>query len=207
MEKYQLKNLYYYYVGKHFYKMYNLKPKVFGIGLNRTGSSSLGRFFEMLGYKHSFECYGAEKLKIFLNDKAALKKEMDKFEMHEDWPTAQVYKLLAEYYPDAKFILTLRDTPEQWFNSLLNTSGQEAAPFNKTKELIYGYGVITEAQREELIGVYENHIKEVTEFFSNTPERLLILKTSDKNKNDKICDFLNISRVNFDFPHSQKRSY
>jgi Sulfotransferase domain len=38
-----------------------------------------------------------------------------------DTPAVQFYKELLEAYPEAKVILTVRDTPEQWHFSVLST--------------------------------------------------------------------------------------
>lgn len=206
LNSYQIKNQIYNRLGKHFYFMFKLKPKVFGIGLNRTGSTSLGIYFQKLGYKHCFEWFSSQQLKKMLTDDSYLKRKMNPFEMHEDWPTALVYDKLTEWYPDAKFILTLRETPEQWFASLKNTSRQEESPHNKTKELIYGYGVITDEHKYELIERYKKHVEDVKAFFKET-DKLLILKTSDKDKEDKICNFLGITNPGVHFPHGQKRQY
>lgn len=38
-----------------------------------------------------------------------------------DWPAAAFPKELIAAYPDAKVILTVRDSPEAWYKSVLNT--------------------------------------------------------------------------------------
>ncbi len=209
LKKFQIKNQLYNRIGYRFYYLFKQKPKVFGIGLNRTGSSSLGRYFQMLGYMHSFETYSVHKIERMINDKKYLKKIMDRFEMHEDWPNAMVYKELAEMYPNAKFILTIRESADKWFNSLLNTSIEEqkySNTGNNVKKLIYGYSIINEEQRAELVSFYNKHNSEVQDYFKGTG-RLLILSTGDSEKEKLICDFLGIPISSFNYPHSQKRNY
>ena len=47
-----------------------------------------------------------------------------------DWPTAAIYEDLLKENPSAKVILTIRDSPEQWFNSVENSIWQFGIMFN-----------------------------------------------------------------------------
>lgn len=191
---------------KYFWKHLSYKSKVFGIGLNKTATSSLGKYFEDLNYYHSSETYTAEKCNRFLNDKNFLYKEVDRFDMHEDWPWPFVYQDLFFKYPNSKFILTLRESPEKWFNSLKNTSDYFAP--SQTKKIFYGHSIITEDLKDTLIAQYKNHKKQVLNFFDSNKanDRLYVLNVNNNNKEIEISEFLGIP---FDptikYPHKNKR--
>ena len=98
------------------------KVKFFCIGRNKTGTTSLKRAFEDLGYP-----VGNQRKAEILAGKYYFE---EKFQPIVDYcKTAQVfqdvpfsypetYKHLDKAYPGSKFILTLRDSPEQWYRSI-----------------------------------------------------------------------------------------
>lgn len=191
---------------KYFWKNLSSKNKVFGIGLNKTATSSLGKYFEDLNYYHSFETYTPEKCNKLLNNKALLYREVNRFDMHEDWPWPFVYQDLFFKYPNSKFILTLRESPEKWFNSLKNTSDNFGP--SGTNKIFYGHSLITEDLKDILIRQYENHKKEVISFFNSNKanNRLYVLNVSNNKKEKEISKFLGIPfDAKIKFPNKNKR--
>ena len=102
--------------------------KVIGAGWGRTGTESLKKALEMLGYGkcyHMFELIKDGKRIVYWEDLFSGKTtDFDKlFEGYQsavDFPAAAYYKELMAYYPDAKVILTYRD-PEKWYESASKT--------------------------------------------------------------------------------------
>jgi len=98
-------------------------PKVFGIGLSRTGTTSMAVALRQLGY-HPHHATG--RLLMF-NETVpgpathAYNKQVpkvnkfwaDAFDAQTDIPVSLVFEQLAHLYPDAVFILTKRK-PSQW---------------------------------------------------------------------------------------------
>ena len=97
---------------------------VIGAGFGRTGTMSLKLALEHLGFG---PCY--HMVEVFKNPKApgyweaaADREPVDWEEVFAgygstvDWPNATFYRELAEAYPQAKVVLTLRD-PQAWFAS------------------------------------------------------------------------------------------
>ncbi|MFM6208709.1 MAG: sulfotransferase, partial [Planktothrix sp.] len=82
------------------------KNKVFGIGLAKTGTTSLAGAMKMLGYasKH-----------YLLNPNV----DILKYEFLGDMPIQTRYKQYDQEYPGSKFILTVRDQ-ESWLRSCMN---------------------------------------------------------------------------------------
>lgn len=102
--------------------------KVIGAGFGRTGTASLKAALELLGYS---PCY---HMSVVIDQPFRVRQWLDigeggspdwnevfrGFQVALDWPAAAYWRELAEHYPDAKVILTVRD-PQQWYDSVSTT--------------------------------------------------------------------------------------
>ena len=89
--------------------MKNEKYKIFGIGLHRTGTSSLNEALNILGYRSIHT-----PLDIYPDIDTRI---IDKYDAFTDNPIPLLYKQLDRLYPGAKFILTTRDL-DSWIKSV-----------------------------------------------------------------------------------------
>ena len=88
--------------------------KIFCIGLSKTGTTSLARALEILGYK-TRDYIGVTS--YFAGDLTSINlQEIDANEAFTDTPIPSFYKQLDEKYPNSKFILTTRNM-EDWLRS------------------------------------------------------------------------------------------
>ncbi len=182
--------------------------KVFGIGLNKTGTKTLSKALSTLGFVNtpSLDLKNSPKKrwelttdwsKNRLNSIVTFSADYNNF---EDWPWPLVYKEMAEEYHDAKFILTVRKSSEVWFNSLCKHAKNVSD--NKFEKLIYGYHMPHDFKKEHIC-FYEDHNKKVISFFKQyAPERLLIVCFEEGDSWDKICAFLNKKSPTKPFPHA-----
>src|SRR6201999_3522802 len=97
--------------------------KVVGSGLGRTGTKSLPSALNMLGVgpcHHMVEVFAHPESRFLWMDAAAGKPDWDAifagYQSMVDYPGAHFWRELADYYPDAKVLHTVRD-PDQWFDS------------------------------------------------------------------------------------------
>jgi hypothetical protein len=95
--------------------------KIFGIGLSRTGTHSLGSALTTLGFRSvHFPCDSATREEIyrhFAAGAASLRLSLlDLVDAVVDTPVTCVYKALDQRYPGSRFILTTRDMAP-WLNS------------------------------------------------------------------------------------------
>ena len=100
------------------HKLFN---KVFGIGANRTGSTSLSGVFSVLGLNVAPQADGELTSAALSKGKfESLKAYVEKYDAFQDVPFAikSTYAQVDALFPDSRFILTVRD-PEQWFASFL----------------------------------------------------------------------------------------
>ena len=83
--------------------------KVFGVGMSKTGTTTLGECLEILGFTPhiSFE----PQLKTWLEsggDIERILKVAEKYRALEDSPWYHVFEQLDQRFPGSKFVLTVR---------------------------------------------------------------------------------------------------
>lgn len=176
-----------------------MHPKVFVIGFQKTGTTSLESALELFGYR----VYGGDKnLMKFFDDrdlKAYIKATLIQWDAVQDMPWPLFYKQLYDLYPDAKFILTKRNT-EAWIKSVVRHFGQVRIPLHRK---IYQVPK-AEGYEESYIEKYEKHNSEVLRFFKGKPN-FLEMEIGINFNYKTLCDFLEIEKPEADeFPHSRK---
>lgn len=176
--------------------------KVFGIGLHKTGTTTLGACFKALGYKH-LSCRKDLLVKLREGAFEEIYSEIDKYETFEDWPYPLMYRELAARYPDAKFVLTLRKDAETWLRSFHKHSLRRS-PTRNAQKLAYGVAY-TYGNEDKLTAFYERHEAEVQAFFAETdPARLLVVCWETGSGWQALCDFLGEAVPEAPFPHENR---
>ena len=125
----------------------------------------------------------------------------------------ETYRYLDKVFPDAKFILTMRNSKEQWFRSLVefNTklfSSDKNRPPTETDlenavyrykgfvldaiSRIYNYPDIALYDYDYYTSLYEKHNRNVIDHFKEKPDKLLTLDVAEQNAYQKLAAFLNI---------------
>lgn len=198
------------------------KSKVFGIGRNKTGTTSLTAAMKELGYIPGIEDDGAKLIEEWaVRDFSKLIKYCHTGDFFQDIPFSLPYTFQAmdNAFPGSKFILTVRDSPDQWYNSLLKhmirksgNNGQlptmedlkNSNPVRGNRWRNSRLIAITPEDKlydkDLLINHYEAHNKSVKEYFRHRPEDLLVLNVSEKGAYKKLCDFLGNETDVTDFP-------
>ena len=186
------------------------KPKVFGIGLSRTGTRSLTAALQMIGFdavhypidEDTFTelAYGQYDLSILKNHDGLT-----------DISAAPFFAQLDAAYPGSKFILTVRDTDtwlksceNHWFNrpAFKNVETTEEEIHLKVRRLLraatYGtYAFVPERFRF----VYEQHVRNVKEYFKDRPDDLLVIDIVAGGGFEKLAPFLGRPTPREPFPH------
>jgi hypothetical protein len=159
--------------------------RIVGAGLGRTGTMSLKLALEQLGLG---PCY--HMVEVFKNPAAPgywegaadgaptdWENVFEGYNATVDWPSATFYKTLADAYPAAKVILTVRD-PQAWFASTQATifaRDYTAAPANAFESMVRKVvGRMFDMRmhdRDWVISVFERHNAEVRRAIA--PDRLL----------------------------------
>lgn len=175
--------------------------KIFGVGLNKTGTKTLGACMQTLGFRNkSFD------LDLLIDYSSGRFDNIDKIvENHdsfEDWPWPLMVKKFDMEHPEAKFILTLRKDPETWFSSLCKHA--ELTGPTQARKIVYGYEM-PHGHKNEHIEYYLNHQQEIVNYFKNRENKLLIVSWERGDGWIELCKFLGqISIPSLSFPHKNK---
>ena len=183
------------------------KPfKIFGIGLNKTGTTTLGACLTQLGYDHMsarrdllVEVAGGRHEKLF--------QVCDRHESFEDWPYPLAYReLFARYGEGARFILTVRASPQAWLASL-KAHAARISPVDHCRLLAYGYAYPHGFEAQHL-AFYERHVAEVRAFFrAEGAEHLLKVLCWERGDGwAELCSFLDEAPPNRPFPHANSKA-
>ena len=186
--------------------------KVIGAGFGRTGTMSLKVALEKLGFSrcyHMVECFpkGPKHWNLWteaVNGKADWDSIFDGFEATVDFPACTSYRALAEFYPDAKVLLSVR-SPETWYTSTQETifaepwldwlQTSDAAPY--MLGTVNNYFGNRMHDREHLIARFNQHIDDVMAAIA--PDRLLVFEA--KQGWGPLCKFLDLPVPEGDFPY------
>jgi len=183
------------------------KPhKVFGIGLNKTGTSSLRSALVMLGYNHC-TLRGQMTHKYFNNSFSQIFKTVEEYDSFEDWPWPLMYKQVFEKYGEtARYVLTRRRSPEAWVESL-KAHSMGTNPDSNPRKRIFGFDYPHGAEARH-IEYYENHLSEVRQYFAdqNATDVMCEVCWEDGAGWQELCNFLNEPLSDTPFPHANRRN-
>ena len=203
------------------------KPKIFCIGLNKTGTTSLEVAFKELGFVVGNQRQGELLLDDWIKyDYDRIYKLCKTAQVFQDAPFSYpyTYQYLDKRFPNSKFILTIRDNPEQWYNSLIRFHSKMWADGKRipTKEDLMQADYIHKGRpwltnralfktpeddpynKGLLLKYYESHVGNVIEYFKYKPNKLLVINISKKNSYIKMCNFLNKKPSRNEFPWENK---
>lgn len=194
---------------------------VIGAGFGRTGTLTLKTALEMLGFgpcHHMVEVIEHPEQIPFWN-RAADGEAVDWEEVYGnyratvDWPGCRFYAQLADFYPQAKVVLSLRD-PERWYDSMDETilsavkgNGQEpaAAPpdegRSKFAEIIYRHTFNLDFSKDNVIAAFERHNAEVKRRIP--ADRLLVFEVAQGW--EPLCAHLGVPVPDHPFPRVNDR--
>ena len=193
---------------------------VIGAGFGRTGTLSLKFALETLGFD---KCY--HMMEVMLNEhhvdlwrRVARLENVDWHALYQgyratvDWPSASFWRELRLVYPDAKVILTLRDS-EQWYTSVMNTiwklsatalpEGKRRGDPEMIERAMMSHEVIWNGvfggrmdDKDHVIDCFESHNQEVID--TVPADQLLVYRPGDGW--EPLCEFLEKPVPDSDYP-------
>ncbi len=194
--------------------------KVIGAGFGRTGTLSMKAALETLGYDkchHMVEVLMPKDQtqldywdQVGKGEQPAWDKIFDGYQACVDFPSSVYWKELADTYPDAKVVLTVRDF-ESWYKSATNTIyavGKKQPAWTRlipkprkidrmTRNIIWDGkfdGKFEDKAHAEK--VWTQHIEDVKAYLPQ--ERLLVFEVKDGW--EPLCNFLGVPVPEGDFP-------
>lgn len=176
------------------------KQKVFGIGLHRTGTTSLRAALSALGYDVVRPWRWSGRYSMNLKKDNVLEDALHLAEHHNGcayMPFTTFYKELYDKYPDAKFILTERDE-NKWVKSMCNFFST-----NNWPEVRFVFGMNADPNFEDqLKHRMRDHNSAVKEFFKDKPGSLLVMNIGKGDRWKKLCAFLDEPVPDKPFPRA-----
>ena len=164
------------------------RPRVFGIGLNRTGTTSLDAALWRLGWR-SAHTPPAERMAR--GDFGLFSTDADAYNAGTDVSVAACYREVDEACPGSKFVLTVRDA-EDWLRSVVSHfatlpkwSGE--GDWKTIRERVYSSPWPTP---EQFLEGYRAHLIGVAQHFRERPDDLLVMNISAGEGWEKLCPFL-----------------
>lgn len=178
-----------------------MTEKVFVIGFQRTGTTSVGAALETLGYHLGGSFGSGSPLQLPLSQEklaSAARSFALRADAFADNPWPVVFREMDAAFPGSKFILTRRD-PASWIDSMVRHYGEETDP---VRSFIYGQGAPAGHETEYLCR-YQRHVDDVLGFFAQRPGDLLVLNL-DRWTWDDLCGFLEKPAPHRPLPHVVK---
>lgn len=202
--------------------------KVIGAGLGRTGTESLKKAFEQLGFGACYHMFELMKNPEHLPEWEKLKRgETPNYELLfkgyqacTDFPAALYYREFMQQYPEAKVVLTVRDA-DKWYASASKTILRKPPAifftmtrlfglFSKTARSFpavddFGRSLVHEEffegrthDREHVISIFNAWNEEVKR--TVPADRLLVFEV--KEGWAPLCQFLEVPVPSVPFPRS-----
>ncbi len=199
------------------------REKVFGIGFQKTGTTSLHHFLRRLGYKsvhwpHVVAGINYQRVCIpVLHDRNkvvnVLQPLIEKFDAFTDVPFPALYKELHERVPDGRFILLERDGDEWWESvarhwRLSPARSRRLDPYEYLAYNLYSdeeLELVTIRDRVRLKEIYLRHNEAVASYFQDKGEVLTVVSLDDGEIGTKIRRFLGVDKE-ASFPAIKRRS-
>lgn len=190
------------------------KVKIFCVGLNKTGTTSLFRTLENLNFKMGDQRSGELLFRNWVkNDFDPIIQYTKSSMAFQDIPFSlpSTYGVLDKYYVNSKFILSVRDSPEQWYNSVVKFHSKlwgdgrnpptavqlksanylyKGFPF-EFSQIVWKTPENDPYNKDILIDHYRSHNCQVKEYFKDKKEKLITINVSCNSDYSRLCDFLN----------------
>ena len=191
--------------------------KVFCIGFGKTGTTSLEHALKDFGFRMGNQGVGEILAEDWANKRAdRIIRFCETADAFQDMPFGLpgLYKELDKAFPNSKFILTVRDDADQWFNSLtkfhakLFATNKNAPPTEmdlRNAQYLYKgwvldmfrlfseYPTVELYHKEIYEQRYSQHIEDVKIYFKQRSNDFLKLNVSSEGSYQRLASFLNQS--------------
>lgn len=162
------------------------RPRIFCVGLNKTGTKSLARAFELLGLRalhdsrratEALECAAARSLPLLT--------WIDDYDCYTDAPFYRWYQQLDEQYPGSLFILNTRDD-ESWVTSRIRHDRR----WNATRRA--HHEPLRSCDPDRLLALKRRKEAEIIAYFNARPAPFFVLDITAGQGWPELCGFLSL---------------
>jgi Sulfotransferase domain len=164
-----------------------VRGKIFNIGLNRAGTTSLTAALKILGYRAvHFQHQGVRIFDRVRQNGARGRRLLDGLEQHydafSDFAAHGFFETLDRQYPGSRFILTTREL-QSWLDSRERKVRKNLADPN------YKHA-FTEVKREAWSAQRQAYLARLDRYFAARPADFLIMDITAGEGWDNLCRFL-----------------
>lgn len=177
-----------------------MTTKVFGIGLNKTGTTTLAECLKYFGYRHTSSNLELTRL-VARQDLDPVFRFAEAYDSFEDWPWPLIYRELDVRFPGSRFVLTTRSSPDVWLHSL-KKHALLTGP-TEFREIAYGFAT-PDGHDAEHIRRYEQHNAGVRRYFAGRPHDLLEVCWETGSGWSELAGFLGHSTPDLPLPHANR---
>lgn len=186
-----------------------IPTRIFGVGLHKTGTTSLAQAFRILGYDAAH--WESPHWARYIWDELRETGRSRTLEMHYalcDLPIPLLFRQLDRAYPHSKFVLTVREE-DDWIRSIgvhwdaMRRDWDHDVFSNFVHKELYG---TTEFDEAVFRARYRLHNAEVMSYFEHRPDDLLVLHIVEGTSMNSLCRFLGLPPIDRAFPHRHRSS-
>lgn len=217
------------------FKKIDLKTKIICNGLNKTGTTSLSEGLRRLGLKQFPENIGHQFLSDSIINESYGKLidsiENPKYDFYEDIPFSfpNIYKKIFNFFPNEKYILTVRNNTNEWVNSCINFYGKylykfDLNDFSNIGSYNHMYSNVGNYKTynwihpmfkswrvngnqdiiKQLTEIYEKHNNNFIDFMEKNSADYIVINVSKKGELKKLSEWIGIETLEQDFKHINK---
>lgn len=166
------------------------RAKIFGIGLSRTGTTSLTEALGMLGFSAIHYPTSVE--------------EIARYEAATDLLVAAEFEALDVQYPGSKFIYTVRERCA-WLASCRQHWLRQGTTADIDWELRRRLYRTLDFDPDLFAQAYDRHETRVLHYFAARPDDLLVLDICAGRPDwEKLCAFLGVAKPDMPFPNTNR---
>lgn len=182
--------------------------QVIGSGLGRTGTTSLCRAFEILGYKSIQNDVERLKGAITGSEVAPNFDVFDDIDAVTDVATAIFFEEIYHAHPGAKVVLTIR-TEDSWWHSYCGLAKKVQPVIENdctAREIVQAIRCIAYGSPTPKEFIYRKKFREHNKrVLNNIPESdLLVMDVTEGDGWKKLCPFLDVETPTVPFPNLNK---
>lgn len=207
-------------------RLFHTSSKIFCIGRNKTGTTSIKKTFKLHDLKVGKQPYAEQLIDAYaVRDFKKIAKYCRSANAFQDIPFSlpYTYIYLDNTFPNSKFILTIRNNVDEWYESLIRFqsklfNSKDGLPTKedlqeadylykgfawKVNRILYDTPEDDIYHEATLKESYVRYNEEVQKYFRHK-DNLLVINLSEQNAYQKFCDFLELEPVTDDFPWENK---
>ena len=204
------------------------KTKIFCIGANKTGTTSVEKALIDHGFKMGNQSKAQNLIENYKNrDFKSIIKYCKTAEAFQDAPFSWHYTFmfLDQAFPYAKFILTVRDNEEVWYKSIVSfqtklfgkngdiPTKEDLSQAHRTSKRTVWDNMNVRHELDEkdpynkdmLVNYYLTHNKAILDYF-RFKDNLIVINLAENNVYQRYCDFLGLKPLYDNFPWENKTS-